>query len=63
MTEPKRGRTINVGIRLTPEELDAIRREAVRRGWSISQVMRRRTLKGLDVAAVPASEGEQKAVG
>lgn len=63
MTEPKRGRTVNVGIRLTPEELEAIKREADRRGWSISQVMRRRTLKGLDVVVVPAGEGEQKAAG
>jgi hypothetical protein len=63
MTEPKRGRTINVGIRLTPEELEAIRREAVRRGWSISQVMRRRCLKGLDVQAVPAGDEQRKAVG
>jgi len=63
MTEPKRGRTINVGIRLTPEELEAIRREATRRGWSISQVMRRRTLKGLDVASVSVGEDERKAVG
>lgn len=63
MTEPKQTRTIQVGIRLTPDELEAIRREAIRRGWSIAQVMRRRTLKGLDVAPVPMGEEERKAVG
>ena len=56
MTDTKQNRTVQVGIRLTPEELEAIRREGVRRGWTISQVMRRRTLKGLTVDVVPVGD-------
>ena len=51
-------------MRLTEAEFEAIRREARRRSWSISQVMRQRTLKGL--AVVELVEGmaeEQKAAG
>ncbi len=52
MTEPKRTRPITVGIRLAPEEIEALEREAKRRKWTFSQCCRERMLKGLTVEVV-----------
>lgn len=51
MTEPKRTRPITVGIRLAPEEIEALEREAKRRRWTFSQCCRERMLKGLTIDA------------
>lgn len=62
MSQPRQTRSIQLAIRFTPEEVEALRREATRREWSLAQVLRKRALKGLTIEA-PASETELKAVG
>ena len=44
---------------MTERELVALKREAVRLDRTVSQIVRKRALKGLDVALVPVGEGEQ----
>ena len=56
MTSEKRYRNIQVGVRLSPAEFEAIKQQAERRGWSVSQFMRSRSLRGLTVEVVAASE-------
>ncbi len=63
MSETRRNRTVQVAIRFTVDEFEALRREGNRRSWTFAQVVRKRALKGLDVQAVPVGEGETKAVG
>ncbi len=64
MTEPKRTRPITVGIRLAPEEIEALEREAKRRKWTFSQCCRERMLKGLTIGEPSRVEDEMaKAVG
>lgn len=64
MTEQKRAKYPQVGVRLSKEEYEAVKREAERRGWSMGQTMRRRALKGLTVREVDQDpETELKAVG
>ncbi len=64
MTSEKRYRSIQVGVRLSPAEYEAIKQQAERRGWSVSQFMRLRALRGMTVEVVAASEElAKKAVG
>ncbi len=65
MTTRKQERIFQVGIRLTREEFEAVRREAERRDWSMAKVMKNRALKGLHVEPeCEAPEAEMpKAVG
>lgn len=49
MTTPKHNRRIQVGVRLTLGEYEAVLREAKRRSWTIAQALRHRALKGLTV--------------
>jgi hypothetical protein len=57
MRDPGHRRTTQIGVRLTIDELEALRREGIRRGWSISQVVRKRALKGLKVGETVADSG------
>lgn len=64
MTDTKPARYFQVGVRLSQQEYEAVKREAKRRGWSLGQVMRRRALKGLTVVAPEVGEADAlKAVG
>ena len=63
MSEYRKNRTIQIGVRLTEQELDALKREAKRTDRTVYEVMRRRGLKGLDVAAVPVGDEQRKAAG
>lgn len=63
MSETRRNRTVQVAIRFTVDEFEALRREGNRRSWTFAQVVRKRALKGLDVAVVSVGDESQKAVG
>ncbi len=62
MSEHRRNRTVQIGVRLTELELAALKREAARLDRTVSQVVRKRALKGLDVSPVSVGDGERKAV-
>jgi hypothetical protein len=56
MSEFRKKRTIQIGVRLSVEEWEALRKEGGRKGWTIAQVVRHRALKGLDVQVVPVGD-------
>jgi hypothetical protein len=62
MSEYRRKRTIQIGVRLSAGEWEALKKEGGRKGWTIAQVVRHRALKGLDVQAVPVGDEQRKAV-
>jgi hypothetical protein len=63
MSEYRKNRTVQIGVRLTEQELEALKREAKRTARTVSEVMRRRGLKGLDVQAIPVGDKQREAVG